>query len=274
MAKGGTSMRNDIAALTQAPEPQRSALRAFVSAAREDERIAAAFIGGSFASGSWDAHSDLDLYVVVEEDAYDAFFADRREFVGRLGALLLAEDFNGFGFDMLVFLTDAGAEGELGIGRRSGFGEMHGGPYIAVKDAGGVLPAEFPMVGPSDEQRAASLRRTVAWFWRHLALFATAAARGRTWSAFTYLDAARREAFDLVWLLERPEGWPEAYEKAELHLDAATLDVLARTVTPLDLDAMRSAARALAAFVADRAPDQVATRDLGRQVTSRLSDEA
>jgi hypothetical protein len=261
---------SDSAAIERAPEPQRSALQAFVSAARDDDRIVAAFIGGSFASGSWDAHSDLDLYVVVEDDAYDAFLADRRDFVGRLGTLLLSEDFNGFGFDMVIFLTDAGAEGELGIGRRSGFAEMHGGPFIAVKDAGAVLPAAFPMDGPTDEQRAASMRRTVAWFWRQLALFATAAARGRTWSSFTYLDAARREAFDLAWLVERPDRWPDGYEKAELHLEVATLEELARTVTPLDLDAMRVAARVLARFVTDRAPEEVAMRDLARQVTSRL----
>jgi hypothetical protein len=263
----------DIPAIGHATEPQRSALQAFVSAAREDDRIAAAFIGGSFASGSWDAHSDLDLYVVVEDDAYDTFFTDRRDFVGRLGTLLLAEDFNGFGFEMVIFLTDAGAEGELGIGRRSGFADMHGGPFIAVKDVGGVLPAAFPMDGPTEDQRAASLRRTVAWFWRQLALFATAAARGRAWSAFMYLDAARREAFNLAWLLERPEGWPEAYEKAELNLEAATLEALAPTVTALDLDAMRAAAGALADFVSGRAPTEVAVPDLARHVTSRLLDE-
>ena len=172
---------------------------------------------------------------------------------------------------MVSFLTDAGAEGELGIGRRSGFAVMHGGPFIAVKDAGGVLPSEdFPMDGPSDEQRAALLRRTVAWFWRQMALFATAAARGRAWSAFTYLDAARREAFDLAWLLERPESWPGSYEKAELNLDTVTLDVLALTVTPLDLPAMQGAARALAAFVADLAPTEVATPELAEHVTGRL----
>ncbi len=57
----------------------------FTAACQADARIVAAFLGGSYAAGRADEHSDLDLYLVVEDAAYDAFFAERRTFMEQLG---------------------------------------------------------------------------------------------------------------------------------------------------------------------------------------------
>lgn len=54
-------------------------------------------------AGTADQHADTDVYLVVYDDAYDAFFAERRTFMGRLGHLAWLEDFNGFGHDMVLF---------------------------------------------------------------------------------------------------------------------------------------------------------------------------
>jgi hypothetical protein len=61
------------------------------------------------------------------------------------------------------------------------------------------------------------VKRTLAWFWRQLSLFATAAARRRARTAYAYLEKARREALDLVWLLDAPGSWPSGFEKLEEH---------------------------------------------------------
>jgi predicted nucleotidyltransferase len=57
----------------------------FVAACREDERVMAAFLGGSYARGTADAHSDLDLYVITTDGAFDAFCVERAAFIRNLG---------------------------------------------------------------------------------------------------------------------------------------------------------------------------------------------
>ena len=64
-----------------------------------------AFLGGSHAAGTADDYSDLDLYLIVDDQNYDTFFAERRAFLGRLGEPVFFEDFSDFGFDMVVFIS-------------------------------------------------------------------------------------------------------------------------------------------------------------------------
>ena len=55
-----------------------------------DPRVVALLAGGSYIHGGFDAYSDLDFVVVVEEAAHAAVMASRREFAARLGPLLAA----------------------------------------------------------------------------------------------------------------------------------------------------------------------------------------
>ena len=235
------------------PEWFRIAIAGFTDQVVNDRRIAAAFIGGSFSTGTWDDYSDLDLYLIVDDSGYDAVFADRRSFLEAMGRVVLAEDFNGFGFDMLVFMLADGVEGEVGFGRRSGFAHIHGGPYEVLVDRDGLLDgAKFELQGPTAEQRTRSVQRTVAWFWRQLSLFTTAVARGRAWTACGYLEQARREALDLLWLMDAPDSWPGAYEKIEVSVGEDRASPLADTLVDLNLQHQLDAARALADFMAQQ----------------------
>jgi hypothetical protein len=49
--------------------------------ARADERIRAAWLEGSFATGTADAGSDLDLHLAVTDETFDSFCADARGWV-------------------------------------------------------------------------------------------------------------------------------------------------------------------------------------------------
>src|SRR5215211_7129467 len=86
----------------------RTALGRCVAACREDTHVVAAFLGGSHVAGTDDEYSDLDLYLIVRDEDYDAFFAERRAFLSRLGEPVFLEDFSGFGFDMVVFIFSGG----------------------------------------------------------------------------------------------------------------------------------------------------------------------
>lgn len=234
-----------------APDGVKRAVAGFRRAVASDGRVIAAFIGGSFAEGTWDEHSDLDLYLIADDAAYDQVFAGRRSFVEAMGPVVLAEDFDGFGFDMVVFMLADGVEGELGLAPASAYAHIHGGDYRVLHDPGNVLEgAEFPRQHPTAAQRKRSLHRTVAWFWRQLSLFATATARGRVWSAHGYLDAARREALDLVWWIDLPHSWPGGYEKLETHAGVERAVPIAATCVGLTPDDQVKAADRLADFVA------------------------
>ncbi len=106
-------------------EVHRAALDRFEAACREDARVVVAFLGGSRIAGTDGEYSDLDLYLIVRDEDYDAFFAERRAFLGRLGEPVFLEDFSGFGLDMIVFIFAKGVKGELAFGHVSGFDRIH-----------------------------------------------------------------------------------------------------------------------------------------------------
>src|SRR5437763_1869536 len=69
----------------QLPHHHQVVLDRFVAACQADERVVAAFLGGSYASGTADAYSDLDLGLITTDAAYDEFVAGREAFIRRLG---------------------------------------------------------------------------------------------------------------------------------------------------------------------------------------------
>jgi predicted nucleotidyltransferase len=136
-------------------QPQAFVQR-FTAACQTDERVVAAFLGGSHAAGTADTYADLDLYVIISDEAYDAFFTERQAFMHRLGEPLFLEDFNAFGFDMLNFIFANDADGELALARASHFTHIHGGPFTPLVDKQGVLAgAVFPLfdILPTAESR-------------------------------------------------------------------------------------------------------------------------
>ena len=86
------------------PGNLEKAVARFAALCRADSRIAAAFVGGSLATGTADKYSDIDLYLIVADEAYASFFAERKAFMRQLGEPVFLEDFDGFGFDMILFI--------------------------------------------------------------------------------------------------------------------------------------------------------------------------
>jgi predicted nucleotidyltransferase len=66
----------------------QSVIRRAVDVLDRDERVAACWLEGSFARGTADAWSDIDLHVAVTDDSWDSFFNDRRKVVEEFGRLL------------------------------------------------------------------------------------------------------------------------------------------------------------------------------------------
>jgi hypothetical protein len=251
----------------------------FAAACRPDPRIAAAFAGGSRGAGTADEHADSDLYLILRDEAYDDFFADRRDFMGRLGHAAFLEDFNGFGFDMLLFIYEDGVEGELVLGRASGFDGLASGPFRALLDRDGILPRQgFPPIAqPAEEEQREQVRWLVYWFWRDLSQLSRSMARGRLWSAYAHLEMMRHTCLGLVRVRRAFGPSLGSYHKIELVVDAEDLVPFQRTFCRVERDAIVEAVGGLLDIYWQVAPPLAATHgvaypaNLERTVLRRLA---
>lgn len=239
-------------------EQQKVVLRRFVAACNTDERIVAAFLGGSLAAGGADEWSDLDLYLITTDDAYDDFLQERRAFLQMFGDPVFLED-----FDLpntLFFVLDDGTEGELGCARESQFLDLNKGPYKVLLDRKGILAGvEFHGSQPTPSQQLENLRRQIYWFWHDLSHFLTAMARGQLWWAQGQLSVLRRCCLSLARFQEDitdADAVDDPYFKVEKVIPSidTTLAQLRATFCPMERDAMLQSAIMLIAFYQDLAP--------------------
>jgi len=73
-----------------------------------DPRVLACWLEGSFASGTADPWSDVDLHVAVDDDAWDSFFSERLDVLGRIRPILGYGENSLAGGMHLVFANLAG----------------------------------------------------------------------------------------------------------------------------------------------------------------------
>ena len=103
-----------------------SIVERFARTCHADERVVAAFISGSHASGTADVHSDIDLGLITSDATYDDFQAGRTAFISCLGEAIFLENFDND--DTEFFVLSDGTEGELSVGSTSHFGHVARGP--------------------------------------------------------------------------------------------------------------------------------------------------
>lgn len=218
----------------------------FGSICSQEPRIQAAFLGGSLVSGNEDTYSDLDLYVITNTEDHQGFFADRREFLSRLAKPVFLEDFNDFGFDMLIFILENGIQGELALAPADNFQSIHAGPYKILVDKPGLLRnATFPIERPSWDQQVETIRRNVQWFWRELSLACVALHRDQRWTAHQYLENASQRLANLVRIKHDFNNWAGGYEKIEAVVPRDELGIYEAAFSSLNEKAMLLSTRNL-----------------------------
>jgi lincosamide nucleotidyltransferase len=240
----------------QLPHRHQAVLDRFITACRADERVVAAFLGGSYAAGTADAHSDLDLFLLVTDAAYDEVWATRRAFVSLLGECIFRKDFTSLhGVDTVFFYLTDGTEVELTLGRASRFAHIHGGPYRVLLDRQGILAGTvFPMHRSDRAEQVEMLRDLITWFCHDLGHHViTPLARGQLWSAYGGLEDLRRACVNLARLKADFSVEAEGYEKVEHALAIDELAPLQGTCCPLEREAIRQAALVLIRFYRDLA---------------------
>lgn len=231
-------------------------LNRFVQACQSDDRIVAALLVGSYVKGKADEHSDLDLYLITTDQAYDDFVSGRESFVRLLGEPLFMEDFDLPGIVFLIFPD--GSEVEVSYVRESQVNYVVNEPFEVLLDKKnitvGVIPREREV--DRDGQRE-KLRRLIYWFWHELSHFIAAMGRGHLWWAHGQLGALRLYCMNLVRLRNNfsdTDIGEEGYFKIENALPVEQLSSLQTTFPPLEQSAMLQAALVIVDFYKELAP--------------------
>jgi hypothetical protein len=237
----------------QMPHNHQVVTNRFIAACQADERVVAAFLGGSYAQGTADAYSDLDFGLITTDEAYDDFVAGREAFIRLLGEPAFLED---FGSAVTVFfIFPDGTEGELAFGRQSQFNHIHSGPYRVLLDKKRILAeAIFPWPKAAQAEQLETLRRLIYWFWHDLSHFITAMGRGQLWWAYGQLELLRLMCINLARLRQNFSAEADGYEKVEQALPVQQLSSLQATFCPQEREAMLQAARVIVRFYLELAP--------------------
>jgi predicted nucleotidyltransferase len=228
----------------------------FVKACGVDDRIAAAFLGGSNAKGYADAYSDVDLCVITTDEAFEDFLKEREVFLRSLGDLVFLEDFDKPTSVFYIYADDT--EGELNIAREGRLGDIHSGPFHILLDKKHILEgAEFPEGVPDSSKQTEKLLSQIQLFWHELSHFITAMQRGQIWWAQGQLEGLRAVCVNLARLrynLLDGEAGEEAYFKIETIMPVEQLAPLKETFGPMEKEAMGKAVLAIVRFYQEIAP--------------------
>ena len=103
----------------QLPHHHHVIMNRFVAAGLADERVVAAFLGGSYARGTPDAYSDLDLYLITTDEAFNDFLAGSQAFIQLLGKPVFLEDFKGDWGEFVFFIFPTEPKVNLGLVARA-----------------------------------------------------------------------------------------------------------------------------------------------------------
>ena len=220
----------------------------FAATCTADDRIVAAFVGGSIARGDADQHSDVDLCVVAADDSANEVFADRVAIAARLGRPLFVEDWGDRNPEVFVILDD-GTDAELFFTSQSRLHEMEVGPIRPILDRTGLLDEiALPIREHAADDLVGELRELLAWFWHDVSHFIKAVGRGQLWWAAGEVEALRAYCVNVARIEQGIASSNEPYFKIDVEASTEPLETLRSTFVPLDGEAMLRAATELLTF--------------------------
>ena len=240
----------------QFPENHQDIVDRFVAVCQADERIVAAFLGGSYARSEADQFSDLDVYFITTDEAYEDFLAERGSFVRLLGEPLLLADFGATNGYSIIYSN--GTEAEIWFGRESKFKDIHEGPYKVLIDKKNILAGEvFPQHIAEPVKQIEILRHQIDWFWHDLSHFIKAMGRRQLWFAYGELEVMRQMCVNLARLrynFSDAYVGEEPYFKVEQVLPVEQLSSLQVTYCPMEYTAMLQAVLVIFRFYQEVTP--------------------
>jgi predicted nucleotidyltransferase len=235
---------------------QRAFVDRFVKACQADDRVVAAFLGGSNVKGYADQYSDVDLCLITTDPSFEEFVKEREAFLRSLGELVFFEDFDNPNTAFYIFADDT--EGEMNLGAEGRLQDIHSGPFRILLDKKNLLAgAVFSEAEPPTAGQIEKLRRQIQGFWHELSHFITAMGRDQLWWAQGQLEALRAKCVNLVRLrhniLDADVG-DEAYFKIENVMPVEQLSALKETFGPVQKEEILKAVLVIVRFYREIAP--------------------
>ncbi|MEV4599837.1 nucleotidyltransferase domain-containing protein [Amycolatopsis sp. NPDC049253] len=195
------------------PAPHREFLDDVLPKIRRDPRVAGVAVGGSIAHGEPDEYSDVDVVVVVDDDAFDAVTAERFALIGSWIDLVAAFTGEHVGEPRLV-ITLTGPRllhVDFKFVRVADFGERTSDPKILWERDGALtraLAAAPVAKDPLDEQWLEDR----FWVWVHYA--ATKLGRGELFDVLGFLAFLRETVLGPL-IAARAGGSPRGVRRLE-----------------------------------------------------------
>lgn len=251
------------------PANHQEIMDKFVSLCLEDDRILAAFVGGSHATRKIDQFSDLDLYFVTTNEAYEEFKVERKDFVHQLGKPLFLEDFGLSHGYCIIFSNET--ECDLWFGRESQYEDIYSGIYRVLVDKKGILvDSHLPKQEADHSKQMKFLQQQIDWFWHEMSHFIKALGRKQFWFAYGQLEALRQICVVLARLeydfSDKRASSGEPYFKIEKTFPVERITSLVNTYCPMEYDEMYQASVKLCEFYKEIAPRMAKRYDLKYQV--------
>jgi len=177
-------------------ERSRRAVDRFTTVCKAHPRVIAAFLGGSIAAGTADEQSDIDVYLLTRQNDYEEFFQDRERFLRSWSGIAWWKDhrdFEGLGFDMMLFLMKDGVDGELALAHEGNFRRTHGGPHVVLVDKVGLLNGvKFPLLHFEDVTKKEDVENGLTEFWLETRGAIKTWSRNKLWESAESLVRMRR----------------------------------------------------------------------------------
>jgi hypothetical protein len=229
------------------PDPRDAVVERIVEACAQDARVVALFEGGSRARGEADEHSDIDVTVLLADEAIPEVLSGKDAFVRRVGDPLFVED---FGIEHMAFVIfDDGTELELHLFAVSALDTIRAGPHRVLLDPSNLLRGRvFPPAEPDPRIPPEQLQEVLTWFWHDLGHFTTAIARGQLWWAAGQLEQLRNSCVNLARLEQGGTAEDEPYWKLDVEIETGPLEPLVKTFVPMEREALLGAGRDVLAF--------------------------
>ena len=233
--------------LDRLPQHRELLERAFARF-RDDIRVVGLVLGGSLARGGADFYSDVDLYVMVRDGAFEDVVAERNSTSQAAGSPLFAFDVDpvpGGSIDHIV-LYEGPVKFDFMYLR-----ESHLWPHprwdgcVVLKDTdgrlGAVVARSEALRPPRPSTADLSELNQMFWIWCWYAFGKIE--RGELWEALDGLHSIRGRA--LVPLLDRSaERCHEGYRRLERKTNQEQASRLSATVAPMRAQALHAALRA------------------------------
>ena len=275
-----------LPSLARLPQHRELLERAFARL-KDDAGAVGLVVGGSLAHGGADFYSDVDLYVVVRDGAFEEVFAERDPIAEAVGSPLFAFDVDpvpGGSTDHIV-VYEGPVKFDFMYLRESDL-EPHPKwvDCAVLKDTDGRVGAlvarseALGLGGPSAEDLSELNQKFWTWCWYVFGKIE----RGELWEALDGLHSTRTLALVplLDWAAERPH---EGYRRLERKTNQEQASRLLATVAPMRAHDLHAALRAevelfreLRAAVLDRygltidpAPEEVLESEMSRRWAAR-----